>query len=209
MQVVGEAPAQVRLVEDLAAVAVDLRPCQVMPPGARAWRCGGACTRRAPCRRPDPCKPPWLCGRGPTRDIVPSTTLRSCGSSSEVPAAQDAPTRVMTRIVARRLLHHASVLHRCAWSGIEDAEAGEVDAVAGLPEQDRAGTLEADRDGASDQDRRERDERKAGHPPDRRGASERWRRSRRARCTARRDRPSARPAGAAVPARGRPRRRRA
>lgn len=89
VEIVLDAPQHLVIGARLAAQAVDLRPSGDSGLDVVAGR-----TQRAiRCSKARSCAS--ACGRGPTSDMLPSTTLKSCGNSSMFQRRMKAPSRVM------------------------------------------------------------------------------------------------------------------
>jgi hypothetical protein len=76
----------------------------------------------------------------------------------DVPLAQGMPEPRDTRVVVPRLAHHVAVVERRHGAELDDAEFLLVEAVAPLPEEQRAPALEQDRDCYEREQGRERDQ---------------------------------------------------
>ena len=116
---------------------------QPVMPGFMRWRWAYSATSLA--LWVSPVFMPTACGRGPTSDISPFSTLNSCGSSSRLVRRMTRPTRV-TRSSSKRTCwappaRSELVPHRAE---LPDQDLLVVEAVAALAEEHRAGAVELD-----------------------------------------------------------------
>src|ERR1700739_1163453 len=91
------------------------------------------------------------CGRGPTSDMSPVSTLNSCGISSMFQRRSQRPMRGRRGPLRRARGDDGAVFLRVHGAEFDDAKRLLIEAITALDEEDRPRTVELDKDGDGDE----------------------------------------------------------